>query len=539
MLLAGVIGLGLEGRGGGTLVPKRGGSFSEGLLGTPLYINPLLSPVNDVDADLTRIVFAGLLKFDSNLNLTPDLAEALPEISSDGKEYTLKLKEQLTWHDGQALTADDVVFTYQLIQNPDFQSPLRLSWNRVEVEKIDERTVKVKTRESTATFITNLTVGILPKHIWENIGPNSLALSKFNLEPVGSGPYKVSEISRGRDGKIRSVTMRPFDRYHLEGPYLNRLTFKFYQTPDELIDAYHGREVSAVGYVPFDKSLFLEENDRRKQYLLPLPQYQGIFINRVKNPAALEDVRVRLALAKSVNKRQIIEQVFGGQASDAFGPILPGHLGYHPEIPGADMNIYDPEKAKALLEEAGWIMDEAVGFRKDKEGRIITLSITTSNFPPNVRVAEELKKMWEGIGVQILLNIETIADLEAKFIRPRSYELLLFAENVGADPDPFPFWHSSQLRDPGVNFSNFSNKTADRLLVEARDNIPADQRAAKYKQFQEIFVGDIPAIFLTRSVFVYNLPSALRGVRLQTITTASERFADINEWYLETKRVRK
>lgn len=539
LFLAGLFGLIFRGSSGDLVEPKVGGEFIEGVVGAPQHINALLAPANDIDADLSRIVYAGLLKFDPNLNLIPDLAESFPEIKNDGKEYLVRLKRNLTWHDGRALTADDVIFTYQLIQNLDYQSPLRISWNRVEMEKIDEYTLRIMTRDSSATFITNLTAGIMPKHIWENVPADSFALSKFNLEPVGSGPYQVTEIKRGRGGEVRELAFAPFTNYHGDGPYLRRLIFKFYGTTDQLIEAYHGREVEAVGYLPFDKSLFIEPKPKLKQYFLPLPQYQAVFFNHIKNPAALEDVRVRMALARSVDKKKIIEEVFGSQAHEAFGPILPGHLGYHEQIPGAEMNMYDPEQARVLLEQAGWILDQAIGFRKDKQGRIITLSLATNNFPPNVRVAEELKKMWEAIGIQVLLHIESVADLESKFIRPRNYELLLFAENVGADPDPFPFWHSSGLRDPGVNFSTFSNKTADKLLVDARANIAAADRAAKYKQFQEIFVGDVPAIFITRSLFVYNIPAHVLGIKLNALTTPSERFADINEWYVETKRAKR
>ncbi len=539
LLVVGALSWGLQNRGPHLEVPKIGGTYIEGLVGSPERINPLLAPANDVDLDLSRIVYAGLLKFDGNLNLGPDLAAGLPEISPDGKTYTVKLKPNVFWQDGTELTADDVVFTFRTIQNQEIRSPLRLSWNRVEIEKVDARTIKIITRESSASFIANLTVGILPKHIWESVSAESFGLSKFNLQPVGAGPYQVKELKRGRNGEIREMKFEAYPRYHGGGPYIKTLIFKFYGTPDQLIDAYHSREILGLGYVPFDQSLFIEPKEKLNQIFLSLPQYQAVFINRTKNPAPLEDVRVRLALAKSVDKGKIIKEIFGGQASEAYGPILPGHLGYHEQIPGADMNLYDVERAKALLEEAGWLVDPATGFRKDKLNRIITLSLATNNFIPNVRVAQALKEMWQGIGIQIILNIETIADLEDKFIRPRNYELLLFSENVGADPDPYPFWHSSQLRDPGLNLSTFSNKTADKLLVEARANILPEERAKKYRQFQEIFVGDVPAVFIDRSVFVYNLPQAVKGVKLNTVFTPSERFVNINEWYLETKRVRR
>lgn len=526
----------------GKEVPKPGGGYSEGLVGTPQHINPLLATINDIDTDLARAVYAGALKFDAQLNLVPDLAEGMPEVSANGREYLIRLKDNLFWHDGVKLTADDLVFTYRLIQNSEYASPLRLSWNRVEVEKVEDRTVKLTTRESSAGFVTNLVVGILPKHIWNSVSPETFGLSKFNLEPVGAGPFAVSEVRRGRGGEIRELKMKANPNYHGEGPYLRTLVFKFYPTTEELINAYHARDVSGLGYVPFDESLVIQPQKKLRQMFLQMPQYQAVFINRVRNPAPLEDSRVRMGLARSVDKKKIIQEVYGGQAQEAYGPIVPGTLGYHEQIPGAEMNMYDQERAGALLAEAGWALDESAsggGFRKDKLGRTLSLNLATNNFPPNVRTAQALKQMWEAIGIQVVLNIEGVSDLEEKFIRPRAYELLLFSENVGADPDPFPFWHSSALRDPGLNLSTFSNKQADKLLLEARANIPAAERAAKYRQFQEIFVGDVPAVFITRNVFVYNIPQAIKGLDLNTVVTPAERFADVNKWYIETKRIKK
>ncbi len=523
---------------GGIRVPTVGGKYIEGLVGQPRYINPLLASANDVDMDLSRIIFSGLLKFDKDLNLIPDLASDMPEISTDGREYTIRLKENISWHDGVNLNADDVVFTLQTIQNPDYQSPLRLSWNKVAVEKIDDLTVKIIAPESSATFIANFTVGIIPKHIWEAIPAETFALSKFNMEAVGSGPFKLAEIKRGREGDVRSIKLENFSRYYGDGPYLKNITFNFYATADRLIDAYHSRDIMGLGYVPFDQSIFIDPNRGKiQQTLLPLPQYQAVFINRTKNPAPLEDVRVRTALAKSIDKERIISEVYGSKASPAYGPILPGHLGFDEQMLTTDLNIYDTARAATLLEEAGWIMDPDSGFRKDNLGRIITLSLATNNFPPNVRVAQLLKEMWEGIGIQMILNIEAVADLEERFIRPRNYELLLFSENVGPDPDPFAFWHSTQLRDPGLNLSTFANQTADKLLIEARANILASERATKYVEFQKLFVADVPAIFIDRSVFVYNLPSDVKGFDLDTITTPSERFASIDKWYIDTRSV--
>ncbi len=521
-------------RGSGT-TPDYGGEYTEGLIGQPRYLNPLLATANDVDADISRVIYAALYKYDGELNLVPDLIADL-QIAPDGKVFTIRIKDNVYWHDGVKMTADDLVYTYQIIQNLEYGSPLHLTWNRVTVEKIDDLTLRLTTREASTSFLNNLTVGILPKHIWANIKPEAFGLSSYNLEPVGSGPYQVTGIKRFGSGEIRELRLKRFDRYHAGKPYLAELTFKFYDATDSLITAYQGREIMGLGYVPFDQSLFLEPKKNLKQLRFFLPQYQAVFINRLKNPAPLGDVRVRLALAKAVDKKRIITEVYGNQAEEAYGPILPGALGYHEQIPGADMNIYEPQKSEALLDQAGWVrQSQPAGVRRDKQGRALALSLATNNFSPNVRVAEALKEMWESLGVQINLNIEVASDLEEKFIRPRNFELLLFSENVGGDPDPYPYWHSSQLRDPGANLTNFSNKEADKLLIEARGIVSPETRAEKYKKFQEVFVGDAPAIFIDRSLYVYNISKDVKGLDLKNIVTPPDRFADINKWYIETK----
>ncbi len=524
-----------------TLSPKIGGAYTEGLVGQPQHINPLLAPASSVDMDLSRIVYSGLLRFDKNLNLIPDLAESMPALSPDGKEYTIKLRGDLVWpgRDNKKITADDVVFTLQAIQNPDYQSPLRSSWGKVGVEKIDDLSVKITTSQASAVFIANLTVGIMPKHIWENIPGAAFALSKYNLEPVGSGPFQVKEIKRNRTGAITSMNLAANKKYHFKTPYLEDLNFKFYESSEELIEAYHGRDIDGLGFEPAGQSLFIEPKKSLQQIKMQLPQYQAVFINEVKNPAPLGDNKVRLALAKSVDKKKIISEVYADQSSESYGPILPGHLGYHDQIPGAPMNIYDIGEAMRLLDQAGWTLDPATGLRKDKQDRTLNLNLVTNDFTPNLRVAEELKQMWEIIGVKITLTIVTRSELEEKYIRPRNFELLLFSENVGADPDPYPFWHSSQRRDPGLNLTAFASAQTDKLLTEARGNISSADRAAKYKQFQELFVGAVPAIFLSRSTYIYNVSADVRGLDLNTVVTPADRFAGVNEWYVETKRVKK
>ncbi|PIR97409.1 MAG: hypothetical protein COT91_01540 [Candidatus Doudnabacteria bacterium CG10_big_fil_rev_8_21_14_0_10_41_10] len=514
------------------VVPDFGGKYVEGLVGQPRFINPTLSPANKVDQDISRIVFSGLIKFNADQQLVPDLAAEMPQISEDQKQYIIKLREDIVWHDGQQFTADDVLFTIKLIQDPQYQSPTRLNWNKVEVQKIDNFSIVIILKEPSAPFLTNLTQGILPKHIWESVEPANFALTKFNLQPVGTGPFVVTNIAKSDEGEIRSITLSSFENYKDGKPYLDEIVFKFYETYDDAIAAYHGRDIMGLGFIPFDKKNYVEKSSRINLHYLNLPQYQALFFNKSKSPV-LNDKNVRYALAQSIDREEIINAIYFGKAQSSRGPIPPGYIGYNPGV--EESHLYNIENAKALLSASEFIKVD--GTKVLKKGDVdLEFTLTTNNFPPNVAVAELLKKQWEKIGFQINLEVLTIGELEQDKLRPREYQSLLFIENVGADPDPFPFWHSTQRQDPGLNLAIFGSREADALLEEARTNADPAYRDQRYKRFQEILVDDMPAIFVANSLFIYGINDKIQGVELNNIVNQSERFLDIDKWYLNTKR---
>ncbi|MGE5392194.1 MAG: ABC transporter substrate-binding protein [Candidatus Saccharibacteria bacterium] len=516
-------------RGQSGTVPDYGGEYTEGLIGQPRFINPVLASSSSADTDLSKLIYAQLLKFDKNLQLVPDLAAAFPEISQDQKTYTLRLKDNLKWQDGKPLTADDVVFTINTIQNADYESPLKTNWSRVRVEKIDDLSVRLTLREVSASFITNFTVGILPKHIWEGLPANSFRLSDLNLRPVGSGPFAVREIKKTADGTITSLTLRANDNYYEGRPYLDRITFKFYSDQENLLAAYHGRDISAMGYVPFDKKAFVEPSSKTGQYRISLPQYQAVFFNLPKS-AVLADKSVRQALWLATDRNDLINQVYSGFAQAAYGPILEGNLGYNPQV--KDATHFSLDEASAILNKGGWTMDANTKLRT-RNKTPLQFNLVTS--VQNVKAAQVLQSQWSKIGADVQLTVVSAADLEQQYIRPRNFDALLFSENTGADPDPFAFWHSTQTRDPGLNLSGFSNPDVDKLLTGARQTNDTNVRTADYKQFQTIVTNEIPAIFLDSAVYVYNVPKKLQGLDLTTVIHPSERFLDINHWYINTK----
>jgi len=332
--------------------------------------------------------------------------------------------------------------------------------------------------------------------------------------------------------KVLSLTLTAFDDYKDGRPYLDEIEFVFFETLDDVIAAYHSREVMGLGYIPFEKRSYIEKSSRINLHYLNLPQYLALFLNKNRSPV-LRDKNVVYALAQSLNRKEIIDKIYFGFAQPAYGPIPPGYIGYNPGVMKA--HLYNLENARTLLATSEFGAVE--GSDTLRKGEVdLEFTITTNNFPLNVQIAELLKKQWEEIGFRINLEILTIGELEQNHLRPREYQSLLFSENIGADPDPFAFWHSSQRQDPGLNLAVFANSEADTLLEDARLNADPAFRDPRYKRFQEILVDEVPAIFITNSVFVYGVNDKLKGLDLENITDQSQRFLDVHKWHIETKR---
>jgi len=525
-------------------IPDFGGEHVEGLVGQPRFINPVLAGSSSVDSDLSRLTYAQILKFDENLKLAPELAASMPEVSSDQKTYTVHLKTNLKWQDGQPLTADDVVYTVQTIQNPDYESPLLSTWSHVKVEKIDDQTIKFTLRQVSASFQNNFTLAIIPKHVWGDLSPNNFRLSDANLKPVGSGPYSVHEIKKTSDGTIKSITLQANNQYFQGQPYISQLTFKFYADEQTLMSAYQSRDIQALGFVPFDNKVFLEASTKSTQYKISLPQYQAVFFNLQKNPI-LSQKGVRQALWLATDRSEVINDVYLGLAQPAYGPILSGNLGYNPNEETA--THFSIAEADAILDKAGYQLDtqtnqryqmitQGTGTNKTQVRRNLEFNLATNVSPLNVKTARILQKQWAQIGATVHIITVSSSDLQENYIRPRNFDALLFSENTGADPDPFVFWHSSQSRDPGLNLSGFSNSTVDKLLTDARQTSDVNVRVKDYQQFEDIVTQEIPAIFLDSAIYVYSVPTKERGFDLSKMILPSDRFSDVKDWYIDTKR---
>ena len=521
-------------------VPSYGGFFSEGVVGEPHYINPLLSQNNDVDRDLVSLVYSGLMKYNEEGKLVPDLAKSY-EISGDGLNYTIYLKEDAKWQDGTPVTADDVVFTIQTAQNPDYGSLQRINWQGVDVEAVDNHTVILKLKNTYAQFLNNLTLNILPKHIWQDVKPVNFALSDFNLKPIGSGPYKFKKLKKDDTGRITSYELDSNRNFYDGRPYIDDIELKFYNSEDEMIDEYNKNSVENMAFVSANNLKKVKFKKRLNIEELKLPRYFGVFFNQNES-SMLSDKNIRLALNFGTDKKDIVNKILDGKGLEVNSPMIGEVLDIAGDVKTYD---YDLDKAKKLLADSGWgnpddkgVLSKTAKAKSSKNKPAterLTLRLTTPTWSELTDVANLLKKQWAKIGIELVVEVLPAQDLQ-QVIKERSYQMLLFGEILNIDPDPFSLWHSSQKRDPGLNLALYDNKSADGLLEKARQTLNPLERIQQYQDFQKLVTEDVPAVFLYNPLYIYAQTNNIKGFNSKIISMPSDRFSNVEKWYLDTKR---
>lgn len=513
------------------VIPATGGEYTEGLIGLPQLINPLYALTSDVDNDLTHLIYSGLLRYDAEQGLIPDLAESF-EVSEDGKVYTFVLRDDIKWHDGKPLLIDDIMFTFSALQNPDYRSPLQGSYSGTVIEQVDEKRIRFVLSEPFAPFLSLLTIGILPSHAWQDIAPYNAALSPLNQKPIGTGPFEFSKLTKDSKGTVRSYELTRYANYHLKSAYLEKITFKFYPDSHSGIEALKNQNVEGLGYLPPEEVKAFADHNQNRIYFPYLQQYTGAFFNQNRN-SALKDKNVRAALAHATNKQSIVDNALNGFGRTIESFILEGMIGEHANIKTYPHN---PDTARQLLTDAGWVIPEDGSTRKKGEAEL-ALEIVTVQTPELLKTAELLKSQWESIGVRVSIRAVTFAQLQNDILRERSYDVLLSGELYGIDQDPYAFWHSSQTAYPGYNLAQLSNRKADDLIELGRKTIDREKRAEHYIALQDLIVEDVSAIFLYQPNYPYITAKKIRGIELTSLISPSDRYGNITEWFTKTRRI--
>jgi len=605
-------------------------------VGQPRFINPIYGETNDVDRTLIDLIYSGLMTYDKDGKIVNDLVKSY-KLSEDGKTYTFQLKDNLYWQDGTKLTADDVIYTIKTIQNSDYKSPLRASWLNVGAEKLSAQSFVLSLDAPYNSFLENCTVKIIPQHIWKNILPENFLLSSYNLRPIGSGLYTLSNIRGNNNGFIENLTLEANHKYYGKLPYISKIYFKFFSDTNDLITSANQKTIDGFSISSLDDNEAAAEKQVRQGWTadekfnvqsFSLPRYFAVFFN-TQNSKILSDSNITKALNYSVNKPELIqkiEEAFKEKISRVDSPILPDYFGYSAPTVIYDFNI---DAAKKLLDKSGYVesgnaaqgaprakankktpafqfksylsagskgnevtelqgclsrLDESfkellqgetsgkfdkgteaavtafqkkylpdvpstgeVGANTRKELNTLCLApqnsslplqftLTTINQPQLVAASNLLKDYWQKIGASV--QIKTVEPSELKtLIKNRDYDALLYGQAVGILPDLYPFWHSTQISDPGLNLSEYQNKKADQLLKDAREALDNSAKSQKYGNLQDIILGDAPALFLYNPDYLYWVSGKVKGINTTKIVDPAKRFENIQNWYIQTHRV--
>lgn len=500
-----------------TPIKDVGGSFTEGVIGSPRFINPVLAQ-SQVDYDLSNLIFTPIVSIDRDGSVHYEAAESIDALNN-GLTYRLRLRDDILFHDNKRLTSKDVLFTINSIQDPLIKSPLSQQWEGIEVEIIDNFTLEFTLIKPFNDFIYNLEIGILPEHIWRNINPQEFIFSTYNSEPIGSGPYKIKDISQKDTGSATSYTLTRFSSYFRKS-YIKNINFVFFDNEKKLINGLENRTVDAAYGISSES---IKHIDKQKIiYQGTLPRVFALFFNQERQPF-FESEKIREAINLVVNKNKISEEIFSGFAS----PINSA-LGF------VDTN-HTPNKTRAieLIESDGWVKNQDGYYQKiiDDTTQELNFSIALPNLEDMIQVSEFIQSDLAEIGIRVNIRPYDQGNLSQNIIRNRDYESLLFGYEIKKPSDLYAFWHSSQISDPGLNISLFENSTVDKELEKLRSESIND-----FEIINTNINEMIPAVFLYSPSYIYVLPSSIQNTKLSVISS-EDRFNQVHDWFIETRSI--
>jgi len=523
------------------LVAAEGGTFTEAIVGAPGQLNPLFDRGSSVNRDLDRLLFSGLMKFDANGLPIADLAESYA-VSADGLTYTFVLRDNLRWHDGAAISQEDVLFTIRLMQDPAFPGPADVAdlWRKVTVSSPARNTIRFVLPEPFAPFLDYTTVGLLPQHLLKNIPVAQLPTHSFNDNPIGAGPMKLTRLEQ-QEGVITSVWLEPNPNYPAtQKPYLSQIRFRFYRTAEAAWEAYTAGDVQALSAFTPETFAQAVQSPQLEMFSSRLPEYTLIFMNQ-KNEAVnfFQEKKVRQAMLAGLNRQTMVDAVLRGQGFIATGPILPSTWAYNNNLTPI---TYDPVHATDLLNSAGWALPpEAVpgapDYVRSKNGRQLKFSLLVPPDGIHQAVALLAIKDWAVLGIQTTMEVLPAQDVKAA-LETRTFQAAMVDLNFSTtpDPDPYPFWHQTQI-ESGQNFSGFNSRDISEILEQARINPSYQDRGKFYRAFQSKFIDQTPALLLYYPVFNYAVDKKVSGVQLGPLVDRSDRFNSLASWNIVTRRV--
>jgi len=525
------------------MVPAYGGTLIEGTAGRPQYLNPLLSFNNPVDRDICALVFEGLTRYDEHGRLTPALASGW-NVSLDGLVYTFWLRQDVRWQDGISFSADDVIFTIQLLQDPGYTGPpdLGVLWRTVEVEKVNRWTVTFTLQESFAPFLDYTTVGILPAHLLDGVTAAELPDHPFNRQPVGAGRFQVEE----GDWESGALFLSANRLYRGKRPQLDGIEFRFFPDYGSVLTAYEQGEVHSISQIRMADVPRAQALEGLNLFTSSLPHYSIILLNlQDENLPFFQEKGTRQALLYGLDRPALIAETLNGQGTVAHSPIFPGSWAYFGEVKQYE---YDPDQAAGLLEAAGWVLPEieasevslleseelqqGVRFREEQE---LSFTLAAAADTIHQQLANEIARQWARLGVRA-----TVLPVEpgqvSQLLESGEFAAILVDVDMRGDPDLYPFWSESAVLE-GQNYAGWRDREASELLEQARQLTNLGQRTTRYYHFQQVFAEHTPALLLYHHTYTYGISDQVQQVTLGPLTNPSDRFATVSDWFLVWREV--
>jgi peptide/nickel transport system substrate-binding protein len=517
--------------GAATQAPIKGGVYTEALVGSLLRLNPLLNLNNSPDRDVSRLIFSGLIRFDSSGAPQPDLAETMG-FSQDGTLYNVTLRKDARWHDGQPVTADDVVFTVDLLRKGADVIPADLQdfWKDVECVRLSDKVVQFRLPEAFAPFPDYLGFGILPKHLLNGKTVDQMIDLNFNIQPVGSGPYRFDRLVV-ENGTINGVVLAAFKDYYGKKPYIDEIVFRYYSDAPAALKAYRDGQVQGIARVTPEILPAVLAEPKLSLYTARQPEMSMVMFNLKSQEASfLQDAKIRRALLLGLNRQGIVDKQLNGQAVVANGPLLPDTWAYYMDLKQVN---YDPETARALLKEAGYTLATEGDAVRKKGDVSLRFELAYPDDEHHQAIAEAIRANWAALGAEVILAPVAYENLLKDRLEPRDYSAILVDLNLSRspDPDPYPFWDQGQSTG-GQNYTQWENRVASGYLEQARISVNQQERIKFYRNFQILFNQELPALPLYYPVYSYAVDRDIQGVRVGPLFDTSDRFANVTDWYL-------
>jgi peptide/nickel transport system substrate-binding protein len=527
----------LSGQSGFRLIspaPAKGGSYTEALIGGLQRLNPLLDYYNQPDRDVDSLIFSSLLRFDSRGLPQVDLAEKWG-VSMDGLVYNFDIQPKAVWHDSTPVTSADVVFTVEKMRDPASVLPedLKTFWKSVEVVALSEKSFQFRLTEPFAPFKDYLTFGILPKHLLGTFSYNDIVNASFNIQPIGSGPYRFEKLII-ENGEIQGVVLHANESFYGQVPFISQMAFRYYPDSQAALTAYQQGNVQGIGEVNLDILPQVLSNTNLSVFSGRKPEVAMVLFNLNNTQVKyFQEKTVRRALLTGLNRRTIINQVYNGQGIIASVPLLPDTWAYYDGLIPVD---YDSQRAIDLLKQDGYVLANAGETVLQKNGTALSFELLYPQDDIHQAIAEAIQADWAKIGVEANLKPVSYDLLVLDHLQPLNYEAALVDLNFlnSPDPDPYPFWDLSQ-KSGGQNYSQWENRIASEYLEQARVSQDFEERAKLYRNFQVIFADELPALPLFYPIYNYGVDKSIQGIRMGPLFDPSDRFFNVNNWFLVSK----